>query len=164
MQKGKEIFALQHNSPKFTRAVCYHNEKQDRCAAETVRDPIRKGQGKGMIRTTCRIAFTTDGESLTVRLSGEIDHHAAAEVRERIDAEIHALRPRATVLDLSGIDFMDSAGLGLIMGRIALMKRLGGETVLKNPTEKVLKIVRLSGLERMMKIMREGDRDATEGE
>lgn len=117
-----------------------------------------------MIRTTCRIAFTTDGESLTVRLSGEIDHHAAAEVRERIDAEIHALHPRVTVLDLSGIDFMDSAGLGLIMGRIALMKRLGGETALKNPTEKVLRIVRLSGLERMMKIMREGDRDATEGE
>lgn len=117
-----------------------------------------------MIRTTCRIAFDSDGDTLTVRLSGEIDHHAAAEVRERIDARIHALRPQVTVLDLSGIDFMDSAGLGLIMGRIALMRRLGGETMLKDPTDKVLRIVRLSGLERMMKIIREGEEDATEGE
>ena len=44
------------------------------------------------------------------------------------------------------------------------MRRLGGETVLKNPTDKVLRIVRLSGLERMMKIIREGEEDATEGE
>ena len=108
-----------------------------------------------MIRTTCRIEFLLDGKTLTACLNGEIDHHAAAQVRERIDAEIYRCRPQITVLDLSGIDFMDSSGLGLIMGRIALMQRLGGEAVLKNPTEKVLRIVRLSGLERLIKITME---------
>ena len=108
-----------------------------------------------MIRTTCKLSFSLEGEALTARLSGEIDHHAAAWVREEIDAQIYRTRPKRTVLELSGIDFMDSAGLGLIMGRISLMRTLGGETVLRNPTEKVLRIVRLAGLERMMRIERE---------
>ena len=90
-----------------------------------------------------------------VCLSGEIDHHSAVRIREEIDTQIYRYRPKKTVLDLSRIEFMDSSGLGLIMGRIALMRELGGSTVLKNPTEKVLRIVRLSGLERMMKIIRE---------
>ena len=118
----------------------------------------RRNEQKGigtMIRTTCRLEFLSEGDTLTARLTGEIDHHAAAQVREEIDTQIYRYRPKTTVLDLSGIDFMDSSGLGLIMGRIALMRTLGGETVLKNPTDKVLRIVRLSGLERIMKIVRE---------
>ncbi|MBO5269735.1 MAG: anti-sigma factor antagonist [Clostridia bacterium] len=105
-----------------------------------------------MIRTTCKVNFFVSEDTLTVSLTGEIDHHAAARVREEIDAQIYRTRPKRTLLDLSGIEFMDSSGLGLIMGRIALMRKLGGETVLYHPTEKVLRIVRLSGLERMMKI------------
>lgn len=108
-----------------------------------------------MIRTTCKVEFQMRETTLTARLIGEIDHHAAARVREEIDKEICHRRPTRTVLDLSGIEFMDSAGLGLLMGRIALMRTLGGETVLKNPTEKVLRIVRLSGLDRLMNIVRE---------
>ncbi len=106
-----------------------------------------------MIRTTCTTDLVLSGDTLTVLLKGEIDHHAAAAVRESIDREICRTRPKRTVLDLSGIDFMDSSGLGLIMGRIALMRDLSGETVLKNPTEKVLRIVRLAGLERMITIL-----------
>ena len=108
-----------------------------------------------MIRTTCRIEFYRERDTLTARLVGEIDHHAAAQVREAIDAEIYRERPRLTVLDLSGIDFMDSSGLGLIMGRIALMRSLGGEAALRNPTDKVMRIVRLAGLERIIGIERE---------
>jgi len=108
-----------------------------------------------MIRTTCRIEFLLEGRTLTARLSGEIDHHAAAQVREQIDAQIYRYRPQKTILDLSKIEFMDSSGLGLMMGRIALMQKLGGEAVLKNPTDKVLRIVRLSGLERLIKIIEE---------
>ena len=110
---------------------------------------------KRMIRTTCQLEFLEERDRLTARLIGEIDHHAAARVREEIDAQIYRVRPKVAVLDLSGIDFMDSSGLGLIMGRITLMRSLGGETVLRNPTEKVLRIVRLSGLDRMMKIEKE---------
>lgn len=108
-----------------------------------------------MIRTTCHLEFSREGDILTARLIGEIDHHAAARVREEIDREICRTRPRQVVLDLSGIEFMDSSGLGLIMGRIALMRSLGGEAVLKDPTDKVMRIVRLAGLERIIKIEKE---------
>ena len=73
-------------------------------------------------------------------------------MREEMDMQIYRVRPKKTILDLSGIDFMDSSGLGLLMGRITLMQKLGGELVLYRPTEKVLRIVRLAGLSRMMKI------------
>lgn len=116
-----------------------------------------------MIRTTCKTDLLVSGDTLTVLLTGEIDHHAAAAVRETIDREICRVRPKRTVLDLSGIDFMDSSGLGLIMGRIALMRELSGEAVLKNPTEKVLRIVRLSGLERMIQIVFEDARKEADG-
>ena len=55
-------------------------------------------------------------------------------------------------LKLSDVKFMDSAGLGLLMGRYALIKRMGGEMVLLSPTPAVLRIVRLAGMERMLKI------------
>ena len=105
-----------------------------------------------MIRTTCHAEFVRRDEDLYIRLTGEIDHHAAARMREEMDMQIYRVRPKKTILDLSGIDFMDSSGLGLLMGRITLMQKLGGELVLYRPTEKVLRIVRLAGLSRMMKI------------
>ena len=108
-----------------------------------------------MIRSACNADMIVEEDALTVRLSGEIDHHGAVRIREEIDAQIYRYRPKRTVLDLSEIEFMDSSGLGLIMGRIALRRELGGSTVLKNPNDRVLRIVRLSGLERMMKIVRE---------
>lgn len=108
-----------------------------------------------MIRSTCESTFLWDGESLTVLLAGEIDHHAAASVREEIDGYIYRLRPKVTVLDLSRIDFMDSSGLGLIMGRLSLMREIGGGAAVKNPSEKVLRIVRLAGLDRMIEIIKE---------
>ena len=110
-----------------------------------------------MIRTTCRSEFFFEKDILTVCLTGEIDHHAAVAVREEIDMQIYRCRPKTAVLDLSGIDFMDSSGLGLIMGRVTLMREMGGKVVVKNPTEKVLRIVRLSGLERIVDIVKEED-------
>lgn len=93
----------------------------------------------------------TDGETL-VSLSGEIDHHNAVFLRTGIDKLIREKRPKKIVLDLSAIRFMDSSGLGLIMGRFQLVQRLGGELILRNPNEAVLRICRLVGMERIIKI------------
>ena len=93
----------------------------------------------------------TDGV-LLVKLAGEIDHHSAVTVRSELDGKICQIRPNKTVLDLSDIDFMDSSGLGLIMGRYALMHKLGGELTLKNPNERVIRIFELAGLGRIIKI------------
>lgn len=93
-----------------------------------------------------------EGSILRLTLHGEIDHHSAVQVRTEIDALVYEERPKLLVLDLSAIEFMDSSGLGLIMGRYALMQRLGGEIRLRNPHERIVKIFELAGLSRMVQI------------
>ena len=89
---------------------------------------------------------------LEIKLFGEIDHHSAVSVRVDIDGLIFDLRPKKMVLDLSEISFMDSSGLGLIMGRYSLMKEFGGTLSLRSPTVAVMKILTLAGMERIIKI------------
>ena len=108
-----------------------------------------------MLKKNCRYETKNEDGVITVILRGEIDHHSAVSVRTEIDALICESAPKKTVLDLSEIDFMDSSGLGLIMGRYALMQRIGGELTLKNPNERVVKIFELAGLGRIIKIERE---------
>jgi stage II sporulation protein AA (anti-sigma F factor antagonist) len=86
------------------------------------------------------------------RLRGEIDHHSAVELRRVLDDYICRHRPSTLCMDTSGIDFMDSSGLGLIMGRYALMQKSGGELLLYHPSPSVLRMVRLAGMERIIKI------------
>lgn len=105
-----------------------------------------------MIKENCLFSFRESDSTLTVELCGEIDHHSAVGVRGRIDEEIKNIMPKKTVLVLSGIDFMDSSGLGLIMGRYALMQKLGGELTVKDPSPRVMDIFKLAGLQRMIKI------------
>ena len=107
------------------------------------------------MKKTCVFVATVQDGNLEFVLRGEIDHHSAVEIRTEMDARILEERPKKTVMDLSGIEFMDSSGLGLIMGRFALMQRLGGELTLRNPNERLVRIFELAGLERMVRIEKE---------
>ena len=99
---------------------------------------------------TCEIKYN-DGV-LKIRLLGEIDHHSARSVREEIDREIFLRRAKTVLMDLSGIDFMDSSGLGLILGRYTNVNQLGGKLKLANPAKSVMKILELAGTEKMIPI------------
>lgn len=101
--------------------------------------------------------FASAGAFLTVRVRGEIDHHTAGEIRAGIDTLLLERRPGRLYLDLSGVSFMDSSGLGLIMGRYAVMKELGGEVVVLDPTPPILTILTLAGMERLIRIEKSGD-------
>ncbi len=92
------------------------------------------------------------GEILKIKLRGEIDHHSAVAVRTAIDDMIRQKRPIKLVIDMSAIELMDSSGLGLIMGRYALMKEIGGQTVVLDPSPRVEKIMSLAGLERIVRV------------
>ena len=84
--------------------------------------------------------------TLYVSLIGEIDYHSAASTREAIDEKVLELCPKNLVLDLADAPFMDSSGLGLIMGRCQLMKDLGGTLTVANPSAGHKKIFKLAGL------------------
>ena len=93
----------------------------------------------------------TDNE-LKIKLRGEIDHHSAAAVRVSIDEMIRSHAPQRLTLDMSGVDFMDSSGLGLIMGRYTLMQSLGGEVCVLDPSPATERIMNLAGMERIINI------------
>ena len=93
---------------------------------------------------------------LYVRLWGEIDHHGAATLRGDIDSLIYEKRPQRLLLDLSGVGFMDSSGLGLIMGRYSLVGELGGSMAILDPTEPIVKILNLAGIKRIIAIEKQG--------
>ena len=86
------------------------------------------------------------GTVLKIKLRGEIDHHSAVAVRTAIDDMIRSKRPKELIIDMSAVDFMDSSGLGLIMGRYNTMKELGGSVTVADPTVATEKIMKLAGL------------------
>ena len=90
--------------------------------------------------------------SLTVYLEGDIDHHSAAAIRSRIDTKLFLTRPCELVLDLAKVSFMDSAGLGLILGRYTKAAELGVGFRLIHPNPQVQKILDLAGMERLVPI------------
>ena len=110
-----------------------------------------------MLKKNCALDFEVDGEELVISIKGELDHYSAVWVRSEIDTKIAEIRPKKTILALSAIDFMDSSGIGLIMGRYARMQKLGGSLILRNPSERVEKICRLAGLERIVTIENGGE-------
>lgn len=107
------------------------------------------------MKTKQDVKISVRGDVMTVVLPPEIDHHNALLVRRQADEAICAQQPRVLRIDASGVDFMDSSGLGLLMGRLALMKKLGGRMVLYRPTLGALRMVHLAGMERLIVIEKE---------
>ncbi len=97
-------------------------------------------------------------ETLTARIIGEIDHHTARAVREEIDSTAQKVKPLRLCLDFTEVPFMDSSGVGLILGRYRLMQMWHGRVVLLNMSPQVEKLVGLSGLDRLVSIER-GEHD-----
>ena len=69
---------------------------------------------------------TFENGILTAYLEGEIDHDAAVVMRRQLDASVQTVKPRILCLDFASVGFMDSSGVGLVMGRYRTMKLLGG--------------------------------------
>ncbi|MFQ8833731.1 MAG: anti-sigma factor antagonist [Ruthenibacterium lactatiformans] len=78
-----------------------------------------------------QVTLKQDGKTLTALLSGEIDHHWAAILREKIDERAAAAAPAILILDFSAVTFMDSSGIGLILGRHKLISAMGGVVVVQ---------------------------------
>ena len=89
---------------------------------------------------------------LLVLLDGEIDHHTASLIRMGIDDAILKKRPELLILDFGGVTFMESSGIGLVMGRYKLMKTIGGKITVQNLSPSAYRVMKLAGLERLGEI------------
>lgn len=86
------------------------------------------------------------GERVTAEISGDIDHHSAAGIRDEIDAVLENATPRVLILDFGDVSFMDSSGIGLILGRMRVLEGFGGKLFIRNVKPHIEKIVKLAGL------------------
>ena len=86
---------------------------------------------------------------LTLCPAGELDHHTAKAIREEADAAIRRTRPVVIVIDFSAVSFMDSSGIGLIMGRYRLARSLGSNLRVQGATPRLETIIRLAGMDKL---------------
>lgn len=99
-----------------------------------------------------KVDIKSENGAIVAALSGEIDHHNAKKIREQLDRYIISTQPEELTMDFKNISFMDSSGIGLIMGRSKLMRECGGKLVVRNPQPYIRRVLKLSGIERLVKI------------
>jgi len=86
------------------------------------------------------------GRTITVKLFGELDHHKANQIRTEIDDAINKNQPHCLIFDLGDVTFMDSSGIGIIMGRYKKVTALGGTVCFIGINNCIDKLVQMSGL------------------
>lgn len=102
------------------------------------------------------VKIDTKGEVVTAYLSGELDHHTAKEMRENIDNAISLNMPTLLIIDFSDVSFMDSSGIGLVMGRYRLLSKTGAELHISGASDQIYKVMKLAGIEKLAKLDRKG--------
>ena len=98
------------------------------------------------------IEINVTGEVVTAYLCGELDHHTAREMREAIDGAIELNMPTLLILDFKDISFMDSSGIGLVMGRYRNLSKTGAQLHITGASPQIYKMLKLAGIEKLAKI------------
>ena len=98
------------------------------------------------------VIFSGGSGLLVAALSGEIDQHSARGLRESIDRRIDYERPQKLRLNFDAVTFMDSSGIGFVLGRYSLVNRYGGNVEVVNLSMRNHKMMRLAGLDKLVKL------------
>jgi stage II sporulation protein AA (anti-sigma F factor antagonist) len=93
-----------------------------------------------------QVKFSTRGTTLIVNISGELDHHYAEYVRQKIDGEIIKATTKNIVFNFTGLSFMDSSGIGVIAGRYRNIQKLDGKAAIVSDNQQINRILEMSGL------------------
>ena len=98
------------------------------------------------------VKINVTGEVVTAYLGGELDHHTAKEMREVIDNAVELNMPTLLILDFKDVNFMDSSGIGLVMGRYRNLVKTGAELHITQAPPQIYKMLKLAGIERLAKL------------
>ncbi len=107
--------------------------------------------------------FYLQNETLVATLAGEIDHHSADRIRSDIDDELRLYDVKDLVFDFSDVTFMDSSGIGVVLGRYKKIRAAGGRVVIRNANSLVRKILEMSGVFMLEGCSEEQTEEKTEG-
>ena len=99
-----------------------------------------------------KISGSYKGGRLTLNFSGELDHHAARDAMKRLSQKLDAYSPRSCVLDLKGLEFMDSSGVALLLRTYKRMNELDGTMCVRNVRAQPMRVLDASGIERLIDI------------
>jgi len=97
-----------------------------------------------------KVEHFVEERALKILITEEIDHHTSNMIRTRIDYEITRFMPKKVIMDLENVKFMDSAGIGLIIGRYKVAKSYGGDLKIENASPKIMKIFDMAGLPKII--------------
>lgn len=99
-----------------------------------------------------RLKLIGEKQVLIAVPDGEIDHHSAERIRTAIDKEIARTNAVNVIFDMRGVTFMDSSGIGVILGRYRTVYALGGTVVVFGACESVRRVLDMSGIDKIIKI------------
>ena len=97
-----------------------------------------------------RLKMETIQKTLVVKPEGEIDHHAAEQMRAEIDREINLRGIQNLIFDFDKVTFMDSSGIGVIIGRYKQIQSRGGKTLIIRVKPQVDRILEISGINKII--------------
>lgn len=92
------------------------------------------------------LKFDDIGKALVVKMSGELDHHSSEIVRIKIDNKIEELGAKNLIFDFTEVNFMDSSGIGVVIGRYKKIIQYGGKVVVIGLSPKIKKVFDIAGL------------------
>ena len=98
------------------------------------------------------VEFKKEDKVLIFKLTEDVDQHTSEKIRRKMDNEIKRYIPRKVIFDFNSVTFMDSAGIGLVIGRYKFAKMLGSTVELANLTSNIKKIFEMSGILRLIPI------------
>lgn len=96
--------------------------------------------------------YNKKDKQLIFEIDGDIDEYYAQKIRRRMDNEIQKYMPKEVIFDFSNVSFMDSAGIGLLIGRYKLINMIGGELKVANVNIQIQKIFEMSGLLKLIPV------------
>ena len=99
-------------------------------------------------------SYLQDG-TLTVALTGEIDHHCAKTYIQSITAKLEAYKPRICILDFGEVTFMDSSGIAVVINALRNMSKIEGELAISGLNPQPMRVFRTSGIDKLVNIKEE---------
>ncbi|HIW25406.1 MAG TPA: anti-sigma factor antagonist [Firmicutes bacterium] len=96
------------------------------------------------------IHFRKRGKTIIAEIGGDIDHRYSEEIRRLTERELYISGADSLVLDMSGVKFMDSSGIGMIIGRYKTVSALGGKLSIAAPSKEADRILAISGIYRII--------------